>query len=249
MVMFASAIRQGLALDQVIRANVAVALSHSVTAMAAVSMLNRRQFLGTMLMPTLAMAQDDSVVRLPPPALARGVSLFDALKARKSTREFSDKPLPLALLSTLLWAAFGVNRSESGKRTAPSAHNWQEMDIYAALPAGVYRYDALAHELHRKVPGDVRKLTGYQDFVARAALDLILVANYSRMADASADDRNFFAAADAGFIAQNVYLVCAAEGLATVARALIDRRALATALKLGDQEKIVLAQSVGYPAL
>lgn len=210
-------------------------------------MPNRRQFLGMMLMPALAMAEDDAVLKLPPPQMPRSTLLVDALKARRSSREFSEKPLPLGLVSSLLWTAFGINRLDSGKRTAPSAHNWQEIDVYAALADGMYHYDAVAHALRRTVPGDLRRLTGVQDFVERAPLNLVYVANLSRMTDASAEDRAFFLAADAGFIAQNVYLFCASEGLATVVRGLVDRKALAAAMKLRPDQRIVLAQTVGYP--
>ena len=211
-------------------------------------MPNRRQFLGMLLMPTLAMAQDNAALKLPPPQTPQPMSLIDALKARKSSREFSEKPLPLGLVSSLLWTAFGINRSDSGKRTAPSAHNWQETDVYVALPEGMYRYDALAHALQQTVSGDLRPLTGIQDFVARAPLNLVYVCNLARMTDASAEDRAFFLAADAGFIAQNVYLFCASEGLATVVRGLVDRKALAAAMKLRVDQRIVLAQTIGYPA-
>jgi len=211
-------------------------------------MPDRRQFLGMMLMPTLAMAQDDIVLKLPPPQTPRNTSLVDALQARKSSREFSEKSLPPSLISSLLWTAFGVNRPDSGKRTAPSTHNWQEIDVYAALPDAMYHYDAVAHALRQTVPGDLRRLTGVQDFVERAPLNLVYVANLSRMTDASAEDRTFYLAADAGFIAQNVYLFCASEGLATVVRGLIDRRALAAAMSLRPDQRIVLAQTVGYPA-
>ena len=210
-------------------------------------MPNRRQFLGMMLMPTLAMAQEDTVLKLPPPQTPRNTLLVDALKARRSSREFSEKALPVGLVSNLLWTAYGVNRADSGKRTAPSAHNWQEIDVHAALPEGMYQYDAAAHALRQTVPGDLRRLTGVQDFVERAPLNLVYVANLSRMTDASAEDRVFYLAADAGFIAQNVYLFCASEGLATVVRGLVDRKALAAAMRLRPEQRIVLAQTVGYP--
>ena len=199
-------------------------------------------------MPTLALADDEAVLQLPPPQTLRNTPLIDALKLRKSSREFSDRELPLGVLSDLLWAAFGINRPDSGKRTAPSARNWQEIDVYAVLAEGTFRYDAGAHTLQRKASGDLRALTGFQDFVGRAPLNLVYVANLTRMTDASAEDRTFYLAADAGFVAQNVYLVCAAEGLATVVRGLVNRKALAAEMGLRTDQKIVLAQTVGYPA-
>jgi hypothetical protein len=76
------------------------------------------------------------------------------------------------VLSTLLWAAYGVNRP-GGWRTAPSALNAQETDVYVALPSGAYLFDAVAHELRLVVSSDLRRVTGYQDFVDEAPLDLV----------------------------------------------------------------------------
>jgi nitroreductase len=199
-------------------------------------------------MSTTAFAQETRVIKLPPPRTAGGGELLQALKSRRSTRAFSARPLPQELLSTLLWAAFGINRSASGGRTAPSAHNWQEIDVYAALPDALYRYDARAHALNLSVSGDLRPLTGIQDFVGAAPLNLVYVADFSRMKDASETDRTFFAATDAAVIAQNVYLFCAAMDLAVVVRGLVDRKKLAPAMGLRRDQRIVLAQSVGFPA-
>ena len=185
---------------------------------------------------------------LPPPEMSGGMPLLDVLKSRHSSREFDARPLPTQLLSNLLWAANGVNRPDSGKRTAPSARNWQEIDIYVALADGTYRYDPPSHGLEPVSRDDLRRLTGVQDFVAQAPLNLIYVANLDRMADATPEHQALYSAADTGFIAQNVYLFCASAGLATVVRGSVDRQALAAALGLGPQQQIVLAQTVGYPA-
>jgi len=209
-------------------------------------MLDRRQFLGVMLMSRVVLAQGGGAIVLPPPQTTGTVSLLQALRARRSTREFSSRPLPLDVLSTLLWSAFGVNRPDSGGRTAPSAHNWQEIEVFAALPDGAYRYDAREHALHLVAAGDLRAATGLQDFVGTAPLNLVYAADFGKMGDASAEDRTFYASADAGFVAQNVYLYCAAAGLACVVRGLVDRRKLAPALQLRTDQRIVLAQTVGY---
>ena len=209
-------------------------------------MLDRRQFLGIMLMSTSALAQAERSLTLPPPQTTGTATLMEALRARRSTREFSSKPLSREVLSTLLWSAFGVNRPETGGRTAPSAHNWQEIDVFAALPEGAYRYDARDHSLRLAAATDLRAATGLQDFVGTAPLNLVYVADFARMPDASAEDRTYFASADAGFIAQNVYLYCAAAGLACVVRGWVDRRKLAPALGLRVDQRIVLAQTVGY---
>lgn len=209
-------------------------------------MLDRRQFLGMMLMSTSAIAQAERSLALPPPQATGTATLMHALRSRRSTREFASKPLPRAVLSTLLWSGFGVNRPASGGRTAPSAHNWQEIDVYAVLPEGAYRYDARDHALRLVVAADLRAATGVQDFVGTAPLNLVYVADFARMPDAGAEDRTFFASADAGFIAQNVYLYCATAGLACVVRGLVDRRKLAPLLELRVDQRIVLAQTVGF---
>ena len=193
-------------------------------------------------------AQDTGVIKLPPPEMAGGMPLMQALKARHSTREFASKALPPHMLSNLLWAASGVNRPETGQRTAPSAHDWREIDVYVASADGAYRYDPPTHTLSKVAAGDLRPLTGVQDFVATAPLNLVYVADLNRMSGASAEDQAFYSATDTGFVAQNVYLYCASAGLAVVVRGLLDRDALGAALGLGIHQRIILAQSVGYPA-
>jgi nitroreductase len=185
-------------------------------------------------------------LELPKPKLDAAVTLVSALKARKSAREFSPAPLSLQALSDLLWAADGVNRDD-GRRTAPSAKNWQEVDVYAVLHGGAYLYDAKAHALRGVASGDLRAATGVQDFVATAPLNLVYVADLARMSGASPGDRDLYAAADAAFISENVYLWCAGTGLSTVVRGSVDRPALAKALGLRPDQKILLAQTVGLP--
>jgi len=195
-----------------------------------------------------ANATDSGLIKLPPADTAGGKPLMQALKERHSSREFSAESLPLSVLANLLWAANGVNRPDSGYRTAPSAKGWHEIDVYVALADGLYLYDARAHVLKRVVARDLRAQTGRQDFVGEAPVNLVYVADESRMdADTSAADRQFYMAADAGFIAQNVYLFCASQGLATVVRGWVDKPALARAMQLRPDQRVVLAQTVGYP--
>lgn len=196
--------------------------------------------------PLLISAQELKPIELPKPQTEGGKPLMQALRERRSAREFSSQELPPQTLSNLLWAAFGVNRPD-GRRTAPSARNMQEIDLYVALPQGLFLYDAKAHRLTPIVAEDLRPLTGTQPFVAQAPLNLVYVADYARMGQGSEESRIFYSAADTGFIAQNVYLFCASEGLATVVRALIDREKLAARMKLRPDQRIVLAQTVGYP--
>ncbi len=189
-------------------------------------------------------AQQQVPLQLPDPALDTTQSLMQALQDRKSSRTFSPEDVPLQILSNLLWAALGINRPEAGKRTAPSAVNWQEIDIYVASANGLYVYDAQAHVLQPVLAEDIRASTGLQEYVQNAPINLVYVADYSKM---SGTNRQFYAAADTGFISQNVYLYCASEGLATVVRGLINRPVLARKMKLRPSQHITLAQSIGYP--
>lgn len=192
-----------------------------------------------------ALAQD--VVKLPPPRMEGGRPLMQVLKDRKSAREFSTNALPVQIISDLLWAAFGINRPENAHRTAPSARNWQEMDLYVATADGLFVYDAKANTLKTILNEDVRALCGVQAYVKDAPLNLVFVADFSRMGEGSDDDKKSLAYADAGFISENVYLFCASESLATVIRASIDRPALAKKIGLSPAQNTILSQTVGFP--
>jgi nitroreductase len=224
--------------------------------------MNRREFMkvsattGAVLMTgsfSLASAEDLTPIQLLKPEMGSGNPVMQLLWKRKSLRQFSSEPLPLEVLSNMLWAAFGINRP-NGMRTAPNANNKQEIDIYVATAKGLYLYDAKANLLNPILADDIRGMTGIQKqpFVKEAAVNLIYVADYSKMKDyyfgpVSDEVKNLYTAADTGCISENVYLYCASEGLATVVRAEIDRPALASVMKLRPEQKIILAQSVGYP--
>jgi nitroreductase len=195
----------------------------------------------------VAVAQDLAPIKLPAPKTDGGKPLMQVLKDRQSVREFGTERLSPQVLSNLLWAAWGINRPD-GHRTAPSASNKQEVDIYVALPEGAYLYDAKANTLAPVAVGDLRAATGTQPFPATAALNLVYVADLSKAGRSATDPQQMLnVGADVGFIAENAYLFCASEGLATVVRASVDKPALARLLKLRDTQIIVLAQSVGYP--
>jgi SagB-type dehydrogenase family enzyme len=196
---------------------------------------------------SMTFAEELKPIQLLEPQLDKGRPLMQVLKDRSSSRSFSKEKLPLQVISDLLWAAFGVNRTETGKRTAPSAVNWQEIDIYVAMSDGLYLYDAKTHVLKPILSEDIRAMTGRQEFVKDAPINLIYVVDYSRISTVTKEDKDFYSAADTGFIGQNVYLYCASEGLATVVRGSIDRQALAKVMKLRSDQKVILAQSVGYP--
>jgi len=198
------------------------------------------------LRPSPARGDSATSIAMPPFTQQGGLPLMEALGKRHSSREFGQSALPMTLLSNLLWAANGINRPGGG-RTAPSALNAQEIDIFIALPSGAYRYDAATHELHLVAASDLRRVTGYQDFVDEAPLDLVFVADHARMSMVPAAMRESYASVAAGAIAQNVYLFAASSGLATVIRAWIDRAAIADALGLTHDQQVLLSQTVGYP--
>lgn len=196
--------------------------------------------------PLLIYSQDIKPIKLLAPQLEGGKSLMQSLKERKSLREFSSKELPLQVISDLLWAANGISRPDSGNRTAPSAMNMQEIDIYLAKADGLYLFDAKQNMLIPVLGEDIRALTGKQPFVKDAPINLIYVADLSKMGRTSGSDTDFYASADTGFISENVYLYCASAGLATVVRGAVDKPVLAKAMKLRPDQKIILAQTVGY---
>jgi len=198
------------------------------------------------LRPSPAKDNATPTIALPAPETAGGIPLMEAFAKRHSAREFEARDLPLPLLSNLLWAANGINRAD-GHHTAPSAMNTQEIDIYIALPAGAYLYDAAANVLQLVAGSDVRRVTGYQDFVDEAPLDLVYVADHSRMTLIPVASRDSFASAAAGAIAQNVYLFAAGNGLSSVIRAWINREAIADALGLSHDQQVLLSQTVGFP--
>jgi len=195
---------------------------------------------------TSAQSAGLKLMQLLQPQMDGGRPLMQVLKDRKTSRAFSSEKLPMQVLSNMLWAAWGVNRPD-GKRTAPSARNWQEIDVYVALADGLYLYDAKANILKPILAEDIRAATGGQSFVKDAPVNLIFVSDFSKMGNAPADQKDFYSATDTGFISQNVYLYCASEGLATVVRGYVDRPALAKVMKLRPDQKVILAQTVGYP--
>lgn len=188
-----------------------------------------------------------TMMALPPAQTTGGLPLMEALRQRHSAREFRPDALTSQQLSDLLWAACGLNRDALGGRTAPSVMNAQEVDLYVALPQGLYRYEPKAHALQLVVAQDVRRVTGYQDFVDTAPLDLIFVAEHSRMKMVPAAMRESYASVAAGAMAQNIYLYCASVGLATVVRAWFDRQALTQAMGLSPDQQLLLTQTVGWP--
>jgi nitroreductase len=176
-------------------------------------------------------AQD---IVLPEPVKTGGMPLMEALSKRSTCREFSAEDIDHQTLSNLLWAAWGYNRPD--KRTAPSARNKQELDLYVTLRSGAYRYDALANKLIQVTKEDVRKEMGKQDFVGEAPVNIIFVEDKTKEGSA---------VVNSGFISQNIYLFCASADLGTVVRGFFDAEAVSKALRLNETQVPVLTQTVG----
>ena len=189
----------------------------------------------------------DKVIRLPKPNLNRNSEVMEAFANRHSTREYAAKALSLNDLSDLLWAANGINRPEEGKRTAPSAMNKQDVDVYVVLPEATYLYDAKAHQLNLVAEGDHRgAVAGGQAFVKSAPVSLLLVSDLSRLGDAKNTHTQLMGAVDAGTVSQNISIFCSAAKLATVPRASMDTAKLKSVLKLTDTQLPLMNHPVGY---
>lgn len=188
------------------------------------------------------------LVTLPPPRRSGGRPLLETLNDRATRREFSRRPVSEQVLSDLLWAAFGVNRPDTGQRTAPSAMDHREIDLVVVMERGTFVLEPVEHRLRQIAEADLRPLTGGQDYVRVAPVSLVYVADHRRQGKISAEERRFYAAADAGFIGQNVYLFCASEGLASVVHVVSQPVRLADQLGCVPEQEVVLAQCVGFPA-
>jgi SagB-type dehydrogenase family enzyme len=193
-------------------------------------------------------AQD---IVLPAPDKTGGKPLMQALNERQTTRSFTKDSLTLQQLSDLLWAGFGINRPDQRKRTAPSAMNWQEIEMYVTLPGGSYVYSADTHTLKYINNKDLRKDTGSQNFVADAALNIVYVADLGKRGKKEGEEVKdadlFMTYADAAFIAQNIYLYCASANLGCVVRGSVPDNNLASDLGLKANQRIIIAQTVGVP--
>jgi len=200
------------------------------------------------LIATMSMfSQDLQDIKLNEPNKSRGATFMKALSDRQSIREYDTRDLSLQDLSDLLWAANGVNRTD-GKRTAPSAMDRREIDVYVLNKDGAYLYDAPNHILKGVTAGDFRKAVAVsQDFAATAPVCIVLVANLEKLGDPTSENTRLTAATDGGIVNQNINIFCAAVGLATVPRGTMDKAALKNALKLSDTQSLILNNPVGYP--
>jgi len=187
-----------------------------------------------------------NLIELPAPQKTGGKPLMQALNERSSSRDFVDKDLSDQQLSDLLWAAYGINRPETSKHTAPTSRNRQDIEIYVTTSKGVFLYKPEEHALVQIINEDMRKISGVQDFVKDAAVNLIYVSDFDKLGDSDHHVKTMTAATHCGFIGQNVYLYCASEGLISVFRAMIDKEEIKKTLKLGENKHAIYAQSVGY---
>lgn len=195
-----------------------------------------------------SIAQDIKLVK---PDKSGGIPLMQALNNRTSSREYDNRKLTDEQLSGLLWAAWGINRPEEGKHTAPSSNNKQEMQVYVALESGLYLYVPESHLLKQIHNRDIRKSTGKQDFVEIAAVNLVFVSDLIKAGvtnpEKAGPEALNSSAINTGFMAQNVYLYCASEKLACVVRGWMDTPELAKAMELAPHQRIIVSQTVGYP--
>lgn len=195
----------------------------------------------------VSIAQEFKDIVLPAPNKDGGKPLMAALNERCSTREFDTKALSLQQISDLLWAANGINRPEQKKRTAPTAMDNQEIEVFVALETGIYFYDAETHSLKTIKQGDYRKDMGRQDFVATAPIVLVFVADFGKMpVVVNKKTKIFYSATDVGYVSQNVYLFAASENFATVALGWISKNQIAKLLSLKKNQHVLLSQPVGY---
>jgi SagB-type dehydrogenase family enzyme len=203
-----------------------------------------------MLIPLLivnVMSQVPSNIKLSSPNLKRGLPVMEALSKRASATEFKTNSLKLEDLSDLVWAANGINRAETGKRTAPSAINAQDIDLYVFLPEGAYFYEPKSHTLVLVAEGDFRKeVSGPQENMANAPVYIAMVADISRFTRGDEQKKMIWAAEDAGIVSQNINIFCAGTGMQTRTRATMNIPKLKEILKLKDAQFPILNNPVSY---
>lgn len=186
-------------------------------------------------------------IQLPKPELDKGKSLMECLEKRQTTRTFTTEKLNNQKISNILWAANGLNRPAENRYTAPTAMNMQELSLYLAKDDGLYFYNPIDNSLEKLANEDIRKETGTQVFVGKADFELIIVADITKMGKVQDPARyNFYAGRDAGYISQNIYLICASEGVGTVARGSFDNDKIVKLMKLDRNKFITLVHTIGY---
>lgn len=185
-------------------------------------------------------------IQLPAPDKKGGKPLMECFTLRKSARQFSEKPLPPQVLSNLFYAADGISRPD-GRKTVPTARNSQNLEIYAAMASGLYVYNPKTNTLTQVSKKDIREICGKQAFHKIAPVDLIYVADLSKIGK-DREDKILYASNHAGYASQNVYLYAASEGLSTVVCGLVDKAALGKAIGLPANKEVIFTQPVAWPA-
>lgn len=192
-------------------------------------------------------AQGDRDILLNQPDLSRGLAVMKALSLRASATDYDTTSFKLQDLSDLVWAANGINRKESAKRTAPSALNSQEIDVYVLMKSGAYLYDAKKQLLVLINAGDYRLLAaGKQVDVVRAPVNCVLVSDISRFKTGDEPSKLLWAAMDAGIVSQNIAVFCAGVGFSTRPRVTMDQQMLSEVLKLKASQHLMLNHPVSY---
>jgi len=199
------------------------------------------------ILATPLFAQNLKPIKLNPPDKTRGLPVMEALSLRESVREFDTTVLKIQDLSDLLWAANGVNRPETGKRTAASANNSQDIDIYVFLKSGVYLYNAFELTLQPLVEGDYHNLiAGTQTYVLKAPVICLLVSDISKLKGSQDSAKLINAALDAGLVSQNISIFCAATDMATIPRVSMDQVKIREVLQLKESQRLMINNPVSY---
>ncbi len=193
-------------------------------------------------------APAQKVIELPQPDMSAGVTLMEALKQRHSERSFDKRDVDLQALSQILWAACGINRPESGKITAPSAINAQDIVVFVCTKNGAYLYEPLPHRLVEVSAKDLRKsIAGFQSFAADAPVSLVLASDHKKFGDRQ-KGASRMGLIDSGYVSENISLMCTALGMSTVPRMTMDTDVLKQELGLDETYDLILNHPVGYPA-
>lgn len=205
--------------------------------------MKKMLFIGAaLLMAGCAVAQD---IQLPEPNKKVKMTLMDALQKRTSERSYSNRAVDNATLSQVLWAACGINRPESKKITAPSAINAQDIHVYVIKADGAYLFQPQTNSLKKVLDEDLRDaVAGPQRFAAEAPVSLLLVSDQTKFRGGTAER---YGAMDSGYVSENIYLVCTALGLNTVARAMMDAQTLSRKLGLPETMLPMLNHPIGWP--
>jgi len=185
------------------------------------------------MMSSAAMAQ---TIELPAPQIDNGVTLYQALKDRHSVRSYAQRPIDKQMLSNILWVAYGANR-EDGRRTIPTARNLKDLSVYVTDSEGTFLYDGESNSLTKVLNNSLLDMFQSQPFMENVPLVLIYTGS-------TAD--NDYAIMHAGSAYQNVELYAATNNLGCVVRALFDKEAVAKALRLPEDQRVIVSQAIGY---